>query len=139
MLGLVLSLAIALNVQAQDQILTPEQTPKEINAYIQKYFPENAIKKVKKDIDGSKVEYEVKLSQRVELEFDESLKIKKVESKMALPKGIVSSAIQDYVLKNYPNMQIVQWERKLNGQEIELNNDIELYFDDKGNFIQEDR
>lgn len=133
------ALIFSLSVQAQTQLIGLDQTPAQIQDYVRQHFPQQQIIKLEKEVDLSGVEYEVKLDNRVKLEFDGQFGIKEIESKMALPESVIPEAVRTYVGANYPNSLIVEWKKKRNGQKIELSNDIELYFDSNGQFLRADR
>src|SRR5690606_41770820 len=74
----------------------------------------------------------------IDLEFDQNLKVKDIDSKSALPNSLFAKEIRDYISNHFPNAQVMEWKRKANGQKVELNNDVELYFDENGKFIRAD-
>ena len=123
---------------AQERILTAEQTPQKIRSYLQAHFPENKILMVKEDKERSKIDYEVKLDGRIELKFDKNFVIKDIESKKALPDGVIPQPIRDYVGEKYPNTAIVSWEKEKRKQKVELDNGLDLEFDLNGRFIRLD-
>ncbi|MFA7616779.1 MAG: PepSY-like domain-containing protein [Weeksellaceae bacterium] len=56
-----------------------------------------------------------------------------------VPDDLVLQTILDYVAQNYPSpIYIEEIEREDGGWEVELSNDIDLYFDAEGNFISAD-
>lgn len=126
------------NAQAQKQYLEESQAPKEILNYIKTNFPDQKIVSIKEEKKTTKTEYEVNLFDMTELEFDRNYQIKEIESKTALPNQVVPQAVSDYVTKNYPSNKILEWKRKSKGQKIELDNDLELYFDFDGKFLRAD-
>lgn len=121
---------------AQNNSQTVAQTPLEIQNFVNKHFPSHEIIAYKFDQDDKHPEHEVKLNEGIDLEFDQNLEIKEIDSKIALPMSIVSKEIREYLLKNYPNNKVLEWKRKSNGVKIELDNDVDLYFDVHGNFIR---
>lgn len=125
-------------IQAQDRYLKSEEYPAEITSYIAKHFADSDIVSIKEEKEIRKTEYEVKLRNMEELEFDEEYKIKSMESKSGLPNSVIPQKITDYVSKNYPQSKIEEWKRKRRGQEIELDNGLEILFDFEGNFIKID-
>lgn len=125
-------------IRAQDRYLETDEFPSEITSYIDTHFPESDIISIKEEKERRKTEYEVKLRNMEELEFDQDYAIKSVESKSGLPESVVPQLIRDYVTKNYPNRTIKEWKKKRKGQEIELDNDLEIKFDQDGNFIRLD-
>lgn len=126
-------------MNAQDRYLKIEEYPTQITSYAKEHFPKSDIVSIKEEKDIRKIEYEVKLRNLEELEFDQDYKIKSIESKTELPHSVVPQKILDYVARNHPNQVILEWKRKRNNkQEIELDNDLEIQFDLKGNFIKAD-
>ncbi len=124
--------------QAQDRYLETNEFPSEITTYIETHFPDSDIISIKEEKERRKTEYEVKLRNMEELEFDQDYAIKSVESKSGLPESVVPQKIRDYVTENYPNRTIEEWKKKRKGQEIELDNDLEIKFDHDGNFVRLD-
>ncbi|NJY62562.1 hypothetical protein HC174_07305 [Salinimicrobium sp. CDJ15-81-2] len=80
--------------------------------------------------------YEVKLSNGIELDFDENGNIIEIDSKNneAIPVASIPSKISSYLQANYTNAQVIGWEKQDNEQEVELADGIELEFDAEGNF-----
>lgn len=134
------SLSVFLSVQAnaQDQHLTVAQTPAQIKSYVSTNFPNNKMLTVKKDKELSGVDYEVKLDGDIELVFDKNFVIKDIESKTALPAQVVPQKIREAVSEKYPHNAITSWEKNRRNQKVELDNDVELYFDLNGKFIKAD-
>ncbi|MCK9217950.1 MAG: PepSY-like domain-containing protein [Firmicutes bacterium] len=128
-----------INLNAQEIYLEIDKAPSEIRAYVATHFPENKIVSIKKDQELNKLEYEVKLEKRIELEFRSNYEIKKIESKSALPNSVIPEKVRAYVFKNYSPYKIVSWKQKSNKQEVELDNDWDLYFDLAGNFLRIDK
>lgn len=125
-------------IQAQDRYLKAEEYPTEITSFVETHFPDSDIVSIKEEKDRRKTEYEVKLYNMEELEFDQDYSIKSVEAKNELPASVVPQKIRDYVTKNYPNRTIEEWKLKRKGQEVELDNGLEIKFDFDGNFVKLD-
>lgn len=123
---------------AQDGYQSVAQTPTEIQNFVKTHFPNHQIVAYKLDKDDGKTEHEIKLNGGIDLEFDQNFKVKEIDSRTALPNSLLAKEIRDYISKNYPNAQVMEWKRKANGQKVELNNDVELYFDANGKFIRAD-
>ena len=113
----------------------------EINTFVETYFPLTGIKNVK--LDGN--EYEVKLNDKTEIEFNLSFEWKSIDCEKSLiyssvPTELVPAEITAYVTANYPNSLIEQIEKKNNGGwEIELSNGLEITFDSNFNVTEIDR
>lgn len=67
--------------------------------------------------------------------IEEDGKITEIESSQGIPKSALPEEIVTYVKANYPNVNIVEWEKEAYGQEIELSNGLELKFNFKNEFI----
>lgn len=133
---LILGIIPFYSISAQKKYLSPNEVPAQISEYVGKHFPADQIAYVKKKEKLHYTKYSIKLDSNVELKFDGDFKIHEIESKKALPKSVIPEPIWDYVEKNYPNNTIREWKLKKNGQEIELNNDLDLLFDENGNFLK---
>lgn len=112
----------------------------EINTFVDTYFPQTTIKRVK--LDGN--EYEVKLYDNTEIEFNLSFEWKNIDCENSqiygmVPTEIVPAQITAYVTASFPNQHIDQIEKKHNGGwEIELSNGIEIEFDANFNVTEID-
>lgn len=125
-------------IQAQDRYLKPDEFPKKITSFVEAHFPDQWIVSIEEEKDKRKTEYEVKLSDRTELEFDQNYAIKKMDSKTGLPDAVLPDKIVKYVAENYPGRKIEEWKMKRKYQEVELDNSLELEFDHDGNFLRID-
>ena len=109
----------------------------EINTFVDIYFPQVSIRKVKRD--GNK--YEVELTDNTEIDFNLSFEWKKIDCDDSnvygsVPTELVPVQITDYVNANFPGKHIDSIEKKSNGYwEIELNNGLEVIFDSNFNFV----
>jgi hypothetical protein len=75
------------------------------------------------------------------LDFNKSCDIKDIESlddKTPLPKSVLPVKISQYVKANYPQAKIIEWKMRKNSQVVELNIDLELIFNGKGDFVRID-
>ena len=112
----------------------------EINSFVETYFPQTTILKVETDDN----EIEVKLSDRTEIDFTLNFEWKNIDCEDSqiygsVPAELVPTQIADYVTANYPNNHIDKIEKTHNGGwEIELDNDVEIEFDQDFNVIEID-
>jgi hypothetical protein len=127
---------VAFNVYAfADKPVTYAQLPQKAQQFITKYFSGVEFLSAKLD-DG---EYEVKLVDGTEIEFTTAGEWKKVDCRTrAVPSALVPEAITKYVKGQFPKNLITKIEKKRNGFEIELDNDLELIFDKNGAFMGAD-
>ena len=61
-----------------------------------------------------------------------------MKSYSGVPSSVVPSKVQAYVRKYYPQNKIVYWEKEWNKQKVELDNDLDLEFTLKGDFLRID-
>ncbi len=132
-------LAASVATFAQDRVITVSEIPEAIHTYIKTHFPNQTIVKAEIDVEWTKEEYEIKLNDRTELEFDSKFQIKKIDGKGELPSTVIPLEISNYVKANYPDNVITDWELNRKHQEVELNNGLELEFTLEGEFIRIDR
>ena len=80
--------------------------------------------------------YEVRLSNGIELDYDESWDLIEIDSKNneGIPLTALPAEISSYLEANYPNAQVLGWENQDKDQELELSDGTELEFDAQGNF-----
>ena len=120
-----------------DKPVKVEDMPMTAQEFLKAYFPK--VKVASATLDEKDGDYEVRLENGVKIEFNNIGSWMEIEGHVALPKGIVSSNIYDYVAHNYKKAKIYKIERDKNGFEIELNTDVELQFDLNGNFVKEEK
>lgn len=109
--------------------------PQKAQQFINQHFKDVGFLSAKQD-DGN---YEVTLKNGTEIEFTSQGDWKDVDChNTAVPAAIVPAGITKYVKAQFPNNIITKIEKKYNGYEIELNNDMDLKFDQKGNFLYAD-
>ena len=115
----------------------PTEYP-EINTFVGTFFPQTGIQNVKRD--GN--EYEVKLTDRTEIDFNLSFEWKNIDCEKSLvytsvPSELVPEQITAYVNANFPGKLIESIEKKNNGGwEIELSNGLEISFDSNFNVTE---
>ncbi len=136
-----LSLALAQPAWA-DGIVTfdSKQLPNEALAFIKRHFPQAQISHIKIEKDFLRVDkYEVLLTDRTEVEFDRDGRWMEVEcDHVQVPQGLVPAYVSAYVSKHFPGALVVKLERKRKGLEADLDNDLSLTFNQKGELIDID-
>ena|SRR5699024_2440148 len=122
------------NAYAQDQMLKADQLPNEITEYVQQHFPDSKISAAQKEDEiFGPVEYEVWLDNGTEIDFEKTT-VTNIESNTELPQSVIPENIAAYVQSNFSNNHIVSIDFDDNKQGVELDNDMELVFDNQGNF-----
>ncbi len=121
--------------QAQAAAATPQSLPEAITAFIKQHFPNATIAGVEPDYDHGGLEYDVYLSDGTQLDFDANNQWEKVESMKGVPAFFIPKAIASYVKSSYQNMVITKINKEYHGYEVELNNGLDLSFDNSSRFL----
>ncbi len=80
--------------------------------------------------------YEVRLSNGIELDFDEHGNIIEIDTKnnQAIPMTALPASISAYLDSNHPDAKVIGWEKNDQEQEVELEDGTEVEFDAQGQF-----
>ena len=114
--------------------------PTEGKNFVTTYFSGIEIARIEKHspakVDGTM--YEVDFVNRDEVDFDQNGTWLKVEAEgnRPIPTGFRVPSIVSYFKMNYPSLEMHQIERKYDGFEVELTNDLDLIFNLTGEFIR---
>ena len=124
---------------AQDDMpISKKDMPSSVQRNVTRYFGKKNISSIIKDKEDGKIVYEVSFDDGTKAEFSSNGNIIEVKSYSGVPSSVVPSKVQAYVRKYYPQSKIVQWKKKSNKQKIELDNDLDLEFTLKGDFLRID-
>jgi hypothetical protein len=111
-----------------------KKMPQNALDFISEHFPSSRIRHV--DIDDDL--YEVKLDSGVKIEFNIDGTWEEITGRRGLPTTMLPEAAAEYLLKTYPNVNVVKIEQNYNNfYEVELKNDLEIYFTLSGEIINE--
>lgn len=117
-----------------DKRISPKKMPQNALDFISEHFPSSRIRYV--DIDDDL--YEVKLDSGVKIEFNIDGTWEEITGRRGLPTTMLPEAAVEYLLKTYPNVNVVKIEQNYNNfYEVELKNDLEIYFTLSGEIINE--
>lgn len=128
-----LQMAFAGNVVTMDA----KKLPQESQQFIKNYFPSSKIDLIKIEKNIFSTEYEVKLTNNIELKFDGKGNWKKVDcGKRSVPEGLLPTFAKQYVKSNFPNERITEVKREGTRFKIELSNDVSIKFNKNGKVIE---
>ncbi len=123
----------------KERVMASNDVPQEIQSYVETHFSSNKILQTLKDTEGLTLTYDVTLDSAISLEFNRSKEIISIDANSKLPDSVIPQKILTYVLTNYPNQVITDWEKESRKvQQIELNNGLDLEFDEDGNYLRID-
>ncbi|NDV58128.1 PepSY-like domain-containing protein [Bacteroides sp. 519] len=134
---LIMAMMVVPFMNAKEIVTQDEKRlPTEARDFISRHFPESKVSYIK--IDDEFIlykQYEVVLTNGVEIEFDSKGNWKEVDTKrQEVPANIIPLKIREYTNNNFANNFITKIERDRYGYEVELNNDLSLKFDKNGTF-----
>ena len=138
-LTLVTILFLGVIAFAQEKISQFEQLPANSQEFIKTYFKDYKISYVLSDKEITDIDYKVRFEDGTEIEFNAKGDWTDVSSKQAcIPTGFIIQEIVNFVNTNHNGMCITDIEREFNRITIELNNSLEIEFNNKGKLISYD-
>ncbi len=123
-----------------EEVLNKNDYPVEILNYVKQHFPNASITGIIKEKENKKDRFDVVLSDRTKLEFNEVKQVIAIDGgKNRLPDSVIPVKILAYVATNYPNQFITEWELEKDRQQVEITDGTDLEFDMEGNFLRIDK
>lgn len=115
--------------------------PQAAKTLITTHFPKLQVSHIKIDhhtFGGA--DYDVVLTDGTEIDFDSKGNLEEIDcGRMGkVPEALILKAIRDYVVRNYPKQNIIKYDVKNRGYQIELQSGLELIFNIQGQFIRID-
>lgn len=128
----VFSLGVITAKADNDRVIAKENLPAKAQQFVKTHFPESKISYVKEERDFFDRNYEIVFVDGAKVEFNRSGEWVDVDCRYtSVPQAIVPDAIKAYVKESFPNVQIMEIERKRGNYEVKLSNKLELLFDKK--------
>ena len=128
----VFSLGVVNAKADSDRVITKEALPAKAQQFINANFANSKISYVKEERDFFERSYEIVFADGSKVEFGRNGEWVDVDCRYtSVPRAIVPEAIKEYVKRNFPDVQIVEIERKRGNHEVKLSNKLELVFDKK--------
>lgn len=134
----VLLLGVGAASAAPDRVITREQLPATAQQFLQEYFADVEVTLAHEDGDIVQREYDVMLDDGTHIEFAADGRWLEIESREALPRGIVPPSIVTYTSKHYPSLTIHRIERSRREWEVTLSNGVEIRFNRRFSVISID-
>lgn len=126
-----------------------KRLPETARTFIQKNFPHTNILGAEKEREDGVKQYNVRLADGTEIEFDARGNWKSIECEFSiLPEAALLPTISGYITENYPGSKAYKIDKKYGGYEVEITtpsgspqpgSDIELIFNAFGEFVRESR
>lgn len=131
--------ALTFSACARDkQPVAFDNVPEQVQKEVLKNFTKDQIQFVIADKEFLHYEYEFVLSNGLELEYDDKAVLLQAESKSGVPEALIDTEILSYIKTTFPNAVITEYKLDDGRKEVELNNEMELIFDKKNQFLRID-
>ena len=126
----VLSLGVVTAKADNDRVITKDALPAKAQQFVNAHFASVKISYIKEDRDFFDRNYELVFADGSKIEFGRIGEWVDVDCRYnSVPQAIVPAAIQTYVKSNFPDVKIIEIERKRGNHEVKLSNKLELVFD----------
>lgn len=115
--------------------------PTAATALIAAHFPNATIRLVEKQnsVSSNGTLYDVSLSNGFEIDFDTKGNWTEIDgNRQAIPSALIPETINTYVAANYPTLLLTSIDKEKTYYDVELSNDLDLFFDLQGNFLRMD-
>ena len=134
---LAIALVFCMNTRADNkQVITFMQLPQAAQDAISANFKASDVSYVTKE-SGWSTEYEVRLNDGTEIEFDGDGAVKEVDCKKnAVPEALLPADVVSYVKTHFAGVSITKWGQDDGSYEAELSNGLELKFDKSYRFLR---
>ena len=133
------TIGIATASADKNRIITKENLPQKSQQFINSHFSSIKVSYVKEEYDFFEKSFEVVFADGSKVEFARNGEWKEVDCRYtAVPTPIVPQAIVKYIKSNYPDVKVLQIEKKRSDYEVKISNRLELTFDSKYNIIDID-
>lgn len=136
---MLLALAASVTAAFAGTPIAQSELPEAAQKFIAQYFPNEQVRKVEKDTEHNRVEYEVDFASGAEVDFRSDGQWKEVKAAKgeAVHADLVPAAIAKYVAENHEGLYIKEISRKRGGYEVELSNGKELKLTEDAKPLQE--
>ncbi len=128
----VFSLGVITAKADNDRVITKNELPVKAQQFVNAHFPTSKISYVKEERDFFDRNYEIVFADGVKVEFSRAGEWVDVDCRYSsVPQAIIPDAIKAYVKEHFPDVQVIEIERKRGNHEVKLSNKLELVFDKK--------
>ena len=125
-------LSLCVSAFAQNGMTQFEQLPATAQEFVKTYFNDYKVQYIFSDREFADVDYKIRFEDGTEIEFNAKGEWTDVSSKQkCIPTGFILKEITDFVEANHKNMCITDVEREFNRIKIELNDNLEIEFNNK--------
>lgn len=132
---IVIALAISPFWADYEKPILRNQLPEPAQVFLQTHYGNSKTALARKDVEWLEKEYEVILTDGIQITFDRHGEWKEIKHKAGcVPMDIVPAPIQEYINENHPGLCVREISQDRREIEVELTNRLELTFSKK-NFL----
>ncbi|MBQ0118905.1 MAG: PepSY-like domain-containing protein [Bacteroidales bacterium] len=120
----------------EKKVITLEALPQAALNILTQHIQKENVLLVTQEGNGRWAEYEVRMNDQSDWEFDGQGSLEKVEIRSGVPADLIPAAILSQVRASYPNAIVIEYNIDRHDQEVKLNNGIELTFSLAGKLLK---
>lgn len=120
----------------EKKVITLEALPQAALNILTQHIQKENVLLVTQEGNGRWAEYEVRMNDQSDWEFDGQGSLEKVEIRGGVPADLIPAAILSQVRVSYPNAIVIEYNIDRHDQEVKLNNGIELTFSFAGKLLK---
>lgn len=125
--------------QSQEhKVIEIEKLPSNAKTFINSNFSKMSILQVVKDSELFDKEYIVYFNEGSKIEFNSKGDWTEIEITSGVPQKVVPTTIYSFITKKHPNTLIFKINKDNRDYEVKLDNQIEIVFNKKGEFLHYD-
>ncbi|MFR9534704.1 MAG: PepSY-like domain-containing protein [Rikenellaceae bacterium] len=138
--SVVVLLLSIVTLSAEEKVIDQSKLPKSAQTFIAETYPSDKVSIATMERGVFDKDYKVILTSGVKIEFDGDGSWSEIECmrNSEVPMKVIPAHIASYVKANYPKNKVVKIEKSNRAIEVELNNDVELKFNNKGDLVEID-
>lgn len=127
-------------LSAEERVIEQNALPQNVQTFISAHYPTDRVSIATVERSLFEKDYKVILTSGVKIEFDNKGYWTEIDCKRnsEVPVAVVSTPIAQYIKGKFPAEKIKKIEQSRRFTEVELNNGIELTFNNKGNLVELD-
>ena len=115
-----------------------QNLPEMVKSAVLKNYSDTLVQYITWEKTIGKDKYEFLLQDGTKMEYYENGQLHKIKSLAGVPDVLIPEPVLKYVRATFPHANITEFKSESLSQEVELNNDIELVFNRRGDFLRID-
>lgn len=125
-----------------DRIIEGQDLPEKVQSFVTTNFPDADYSRIEMNLtaetDGTI--YEVDLNNGFEIDFTAEGDWVDIDgNNQEIPEGILPENIASYIAENYTSLFVTEIDTEADALEVNLSNDLDVFFDSEGNFLREEK